>query len=185
MLPVVEGLLPEPRNGQLLTLFFRLAEWHALAKLRVHTEHTLDYLDQATVAIGRGLRAFRDWTQELGTVELPGEASARQRRKSKKVSSKKTSNHAAASCAVPSQNQLTSLSKRVTGSKACGATVDPPAASGSNRPPPKAKGKHFNLLTYKMHALGDYVRTIKLFGTTDSYSTQVVRFQAFLSVTTT
>jgi hypothetical protein len=31
-----------------------------------------------------------------------------------------------------------------------------------------------NLLTYKLHALGDYVRSIRLFGTTDSYSTQIV-----------
>lgn len=31
-----------------------------------------------------------------------------------------------------------------------------------------------NLNTYKMHALGDYVRTIEQYGTTDSYSTQIV-----------
>ena len=34
--------------------------------------------------------------------------------------------------------------------------------------------KILNLLTYKFHALGDYVQTIRLFGTTDSYSTQLV-----------
>jgi hypothetical protein len=34
--------------------------------------------------------------------------------------------------------------------------------------------KTFNLLTSKFHALGDYVNTIKMFGTTDSYSTQIV-----------
>ncbi|TFK27536.1 hypothetical protein FA15DRAFT_549397, partial [Coprinopsis marcescibilis] len=33
--------------------------------------------------------------------------------------------------------------------------------------------KVFNISTYKFHALGDVVRTIKAFGTTDSYSTQV------------
>ncbi|KAK0492982.1 hypothetical protein EDD18DRAFT_1310769 [Armillaria luteobubalina] len=33
--------------------------------------------------------------------------------------------------------------------------------------------KAFNLLTYKNHALGDYVWTIPMFGTTDSYSTQI------------
>ena len=36
--------------------------------------------------------------------------------------------------------------------------------------------KVFNLVTYKYHALSDYVRTILHFGTTDSISTQVVRF---------
>ena len=37
-----------------------------------------------------------------------------------------------------------------------------------------SKKKKLNLNTYKFHALGDYVATIRLFGTTDSYSTQVV-----------
>ena len=34
--------------------------------------------------------------------------------------------------------------------------------------------KAFNLFTYKHHALGDYQWTIPRFGTTDSYSTQIV-----------
>jgi hypothetical protein len=38
------------------------------------------------------------------------------------------------------------------------------------------KVKILNLLTYKLHALGDYVHTIWLFGTTDPYSTQTVCF---------
>ena len=37
-----------------------------------------------------------------------------------------------------------------------------------------SKKKMLNLNTYKFHALGDYVATIRLFGTTDSYSTQIV-----------
>ena len=36
--------------------------------------------------------------------------------------------------------------------------------------------KQLNLNTYKYHALGDYVHTIRRFGTTDSYSTQPVSF---------
>lgn len=32
-----------------------------------------------------------------------------------------------------------------------------------------------NLNTYKVHALGDYVETIRRYGTTDSYSTESVR----------
>ena len=36
------------------------------------------------------------------------------------------------------------------------------------------KQKKLNLTTYKYHALGDYVDTIRRFGTTDSYSTQPV-----------
>ncbi|KAG2346000.1 hypothetical protein BDR05DRAFT_974834 [Suillus weaverae] len=36
----------------------------------------------------------------------------------------------------------------------------------------KGKEKSFNFHTYKFHALGDYVNTIRCFGTTDSYSTE-------------
>ena len=42
-------------------------------------------------------------------------------------------------------------------------------ASESSRKP-----KQLNLKTYKFHSLGDYVETIRRFGTTDSYSTQAV-----------
>lgn len=41
--------------------------------------------------------------------------------------------------------------------------------------------KKFNLQTYKFHALGDYVSTIKRYGTCDSYSTEPVRPLSFLS----
>ena len=37
-----------------------------------------------------------------------------------------------------------------------------------------AKAKTFNLCTYKLHALGDYVNAIWCHGTTDNYNTQVV-----------
>lgn len=39
------------------------------------------------------------------------------------------------------------------------------------------KPKQLNLKTYKYHSLGDYVETIRRFGTTDSYSTQSVSFR--------
>ncbi|KAG2056613.1 hypothetical protein BDR06DRAFT_879698, partial [Suillus hirtellus] len=37
-----------------------------------------------------------------------------------------------------------------------------------------ARVKKFNLLTYKFHVMGDYMSTIRLFGTTDSFTTQIV-----------
>lgn len=37
-----------------------------------------------------------------------------------------------------------------------------------------SKQRTFNMSTYKLHALGDYVKSIWLFGTTDNYTTQVV-----------
>lgn len=36
--------------------------------------------------------------------------------------------------------------------------------------------KRLNLKTYTYHALGDYVWTIRRYGTTDSYTTQTVRY---------
>jgi hypothetical protein len=46
-------------------------------------------------------------------------------------------------------------------------------------PAPKApakerKPKSLNIFIYKVHALGDYARTIRRLGPTDSYSTQTV-----------
>lgn len=118
-----EGLLPEPFNGMVLRLLYKAAEWHALAKLRMHTDSTLDLLDAVTREFGRIMRQFRDKTSDaFHTVELPGEAAKKRGARSSK--------------------------------------------------------KKLNLNTYKFHSLGDYVATIRLFGTTDSYSTQVVSFVA-------
>jgi hypothetical protein len=146
MIPAVEGLLPEPYNGKLITLLFRLAEWHALAKLRTQTENTLHYLNQSTTIIGQELRSFREWSRSFNMVELPCEMAAHERRKSKKAPLQKVGNNT-----LPAPNSK-------------------PERKGSGR----LKVKFLNLLTYKLHALGDYVQTIKLFGTTDSYSTQIV-----------
>jgi len=41
---------------------------------------------------------------------------------------------------------------------------------------PSSTCGHFNMNTYKLHALGDYVANIWLYGMTDSYSTQVVSY---------
>jgi hypothetical protein len=41
-----------------MTLLFRLAEWHAFAKLRMHTETTLTLMDSATEILGQELRRF-------------------------------------------------------------------------------------------------------------------------------
>jgi hypothetical protein len=40
----------------------------------------------------------------------------------------------------------------------------------------------FSLLTYKFHSLGDYARTIRLFGSTDSYSTEPVSICSHLKI---
>jgi hypothetical protein len=133
-IPAFEGLFPARHDNVVRLLLFRLAEWHALAKLRLHTDDSLARFDQALDGLGKQLRKFQQYTcSAFQTVELPREVAVRQRR-----------------CE-------TNLQSTDRGTRSSGA-----------RP------RTFNLLTYKLHALGDYVGTIRLFGTTDSYTTQIV-----------
>lgn len=50
----------------------------------------------------------------------------------------------------------------------------PNADTLPNKKPSGVLKKLFNLCTYKLHALGDYVVNIVKFGTSDNYSTQLV-----------
>ena len=64
-----------------MTLLYRTAEWHAFAKLRLHTESTLQHLEGLTAEFGKLMRKFRDTTQSaFVTFELPKETGVRQRR---------------------------------------------------------------------------------------------------------
>ena len=40
-IPAFESLLPEPHNAALLKVLYSFAQWHALAKLRLHNDFTL------------------------------------------------------------------------------------------------------------------------------------------------
>ncbi|KAF8218080.1 hypothetical protein K438DRAFT_1525917, partial [Mycena galopus ATCC 62051] len=149
-IPVFEGLLADEHNKVILDLLFLLAFWHALAKLRMHTTFSLERLDDVTSSLGRQLRYFAKYTRtKFKTKELPSEEAARGRRQAKKA--------AAAAKRSGVSEPPTSASKPGGGSKS------------------DSKMKWFNLSTYKAHALGDYVPTIRFFGTSDSYSTQTVR----------
>ncbi|KAJ7673060.1 hypothetical protein DFH06DRAFT_53284 [Mycena polygramma] len=134
-IPVVEGLLPEPHNGLVLDVLFTLAEWHTLAKLKMHTDSTVGLLRSVNKELGRLLRKFKAKTcSQFATQELPAEEAARGRRESNKASKGK--------------------------------------GKGRAKVKTTPKTKQYSLLTYKLHALGDYVASILWFGTTDSYSTQ-------------
>jgi hypothetical protein len=169
-----------------MKLLYRTAEWHALAKLRMHSDSTLLLLEELTTEFGQLIRQFRDLTcAQFKTVELPRETAARKRRHAKQ--------HSATSSAVPNSS-LTSAcasnpnidlaSCNVAASAplpAANTSLPSPAATASNpsqgQPPvpsPQGKRRGLNLFTVKLHFLGDYVRHIRLFGTTDSYSTQLV-----------
>ncbi|KAJ3556133.1 hypothetical protein NP233_g12048 [Leucocoprinus birnbaumii] len=58
-IPCFEGLLPPALDRQLSTLIYRLAEWHALAKLRMHRERTLELMDNLTRELGSRFRRFQ------------------------------------------------------------------------------------------------------------------------------
>ncbi|THU80936.1 hypothetical protein K435DRAFT_694648, partial [Dendrothele bispora CBS 962.96] len=149
-IPVFEGLLDGEHGNRLMKLLFRLAQWHALAKLRLHTELTLERLEKVTVDIGKLMREFRDRSaSDFMTYELPREQQARARRQQRAEAQRKEL----------SEGETPATSKARSG------------LTASERKPRK-----LNISTYKFHALGDYVSTIKLFGTTDNYSTQTVYF---------
>lgn len=119
-----------------MKLLYRTAEWHALGKLRMHTDPTLHHLESLTKEFGRLMRQFRDITcSQFKTVELPRELEARKRR-----------------CLQTEAKKL-----------------DQPTLKSSQ------EHRKLNLFTPKFHFLGDYVQTIRMFGSIDSFSTQIVR----------
>jgi hypothetical protein len=85
-IPALEALLPEPHNKDVLTLLFTCVHWHALTKLRMHTDETLDLLDTVTVKLGKQLHHFQEHTcGAFKTQELRWEAEHRQCRQSQNL----------------------------------------------------------------------------------------------------
>ena len=81
VVPVLDGLLPDPHNKEILDLLFVFGCWHAYAKLRLHTEDTLTSFKLITVDLGSRLHAFSNTTcAAFRTMELPKERAARIRR---------------------------------------------------------------------------------------------------------
>lgn len=127
-----------------------MATWHGLAKLRLHSTSTINDLEGSTIRLGVALRRFQSFTcEKFVTKDLPSEEAARGRRKA-------------------------ALAKKK------GAVV---MSQGAARPNAKGKGRASNgevrqrklcLTTYKLHALGDYPSYIRMFGTTDNFSSWVV-----------
>ncbi|KIJ05950.1 hypothetical protein PAXINDRAFT_92715, partial [Paxillus involutus ATCC 200175] len=84
-LPVFENLLPEPHNSHVQCLLFYLCHWHALAKLRMHTDYTLDIMEHSTVHLAKQIRKFSTETCPVfATKELRREAESRRRRSAHK-----------------------------------------------------------------------------------------------------
>jgi hypothetical protein len=143
-----------------------MAHWHGLAKLRMHTDVTLELLSQVTISFGTRIRAFQEKTcAGFSTHELEREQAARLRRQDKVKK------------AAAGTNSNAQKGKKATAETVSNAQKGTKATTKTNSQPHKSSGrqpKQFNLKTYKYHALGDYCNTIRRFGTTDSYSTQTV-----------
>ena len=144
-IPVFEGLLPEEDNQIVLDLLFELGTWQMLANLRLHTESTIRALENSTTRLGHGLRRFQATTcNAYDTYELPSEEAAR-------------------GCRTAT-----------TGTKKHPNGPSEDAENQVRKPKKQRHQKRFNLSTYKIHALGDYAQAIRLFGTTDRFTTRVV-----------
>lgn len=152
-----------------MKLLFRTAEWHSFAKLRIHTSSTLDHLEALTKDFGRLMRQFRDLTcSHFSTTELPREADARRRQRQR------------AHIRVPQMERVpmisisTSASLPTTTHRNAAASSSTTRRNAATSSESSRKLKGLNLTTTKFHALGDYVRAIRMFGCTDSFSTQIV-----------
>ncbi|KAG9121758.1 hypothetical protein FRC07_002153 [Ceratobasidium sp. 392] len=77
--PVFKGLLPEECDEQAQKLLYLFAQWHGLAKLRLHTEATLKLLKAVTTQFGDAMRKFADSTKDLDIRETPKEYERRKR----------------------------------------------------------------------------------------------------------
>jgi len=183
-----------------------MAHWHALAKLRLHTDITLAAMDSMTVLLGNKLRLFQRKTcSAFSTQELKRERDARVRRQNPKT---KTNDRPTATPRNPPVRKSTGASTRATTAASrtgpssnaaldhdpslttplIGSSKAPDGSPGPARCDEGSREKTFNLNTYKFHALGDYAATIRQFGTTDSYSTEMVcpshtQYSTLLTVT--
>jgi len=80
-IPAFEGLFYEEDNRSISELLFLLSTWHAYAKLRLHTDTTLEMLETVAKALCQALRHFAVVTcPQYTTKELPREVNARIKR---------------------------------------------------------------------------------------------------------
>jgi hypothetical protein len=150
-MPVFAGLLLEVCEEPAQNLLFLFSEWHGLAKLRLHTSATLKIMKTLISKLGAALQDFAKLTEAMNIRETPKEYTRRQKQNG--------------------ANKSSTMSKRTKAKTRKRKTVD---ATEENSDEDGRRRCTLNLDTYKMHSLGDYVRSVEEFGTTDSYSTQIV-----------
>ena len=73
-IPTFEDLLPQKHDRIMQKLLFELATLHGLAKLWLHTESTLNDLENSATQLGNLLQTFKtDVCSEYATRDLPSE----------------------------------------------------------------------------------------------------------------
>ncbi|KAG1732431.1 uncharacterized protein EDB91DRAFT_1251784 [Suillus paluster] len=162
-IPVFKGLLPKGHNKIIMDLLFIMAHWHGLAKLRMHSDLTLAILDQQMTDLSEQFRKFKATVcAAYSTQELDREVDAQSCRQAKDAAKWTETGKA------NGIGRGTAASTNAKGKQKASAEqlLDTPL------PRQLRRKKSFNLQTYKFHALGDYVTSIRRFGTTDSYSTE-------------
>ncbi|KAJ3547908.1 hypothetical protein NMY22_g1480 [Coprinellus aureogranulatus] len=161
-IPAFEGLFPDDHDSRVQNLLYSLASWHGFAKLRMHTDQSLDILESWTSILGEDARAFTSLTcGSFKTRELKREYETRMRAAARKKSNKAPKR--------PSRSKAGNVAN-LPGDATVGVGVpaSPSADDGGGR-----KYRTWNISTPKFHGLGDVVACIRHFGTTDSYSTQM------------
>ena len=143
-------MFPEPHDRIIQELLFICAHWHGFAKLRIHTDLTVSIFEEVTTDLGKQLRLFSGACTQYATSEVPHEEQARKRREIKKFTTEGIQ---------PSHDANSRLDS-------------PQTATGHRR-------KQYNMHTYKLHALGDYAAMIRMYGTCDSYNTELVCMKVF------
>ncbi|GJE92524.1 hypothetical protein PsYK624_086780 [Phanerochaete sordida] len=91
IIPCIEGILPPSLEVVVLDMLWELALWHGLAKLRLHTDKTLQIFEATTTRLGTAVRRFARACASIATKELPKEVSARARRNARKSKGKEPS----------------------------------------------------------------------------------------------
>lgn len=160
-----ENLLPRKHDGIVRKLLFELNTWHSLAKLRLHTETTVNDLEHSTTRLGITLRKFQqDVCSAYRTFELPSEEAARVRRQASAAKKDQQSQST-----KKKQTQPSAMQKK----KAALTKLQSPEPNHQTK---SRRQRTLNLNTYKTHALGSYARAIRLYGATDNYNSQTVCF---------
>ncbi|KAG2139092.1 uncharacterized protein EDB93DRAFT_1253157 [Suillus bovinus] len=80
-IPVFEGLFPTDHNAAVQSLLYQFAQWHALAKLRMHSDSTVIFLEDIFKKLSQRLRKFQcDTCAAFAMIKLPREKAAQLRR---------------------------------------------------------------------------------------------------------